>query len=86
MIPGDYNLICSEIPEYSKFSLKEFSETTMLVSSRTFNVDIDLAGLTMLVPYADMLNHSMPESVRWSYTHEREGFILMAEEDIKRGE
>lgn len=32
----DYDMICKEVPEYSQFSLREFSETLMMTGSRTF--------------------------------------------------
>jgi len=38
------------------------------------------------VAYADMLNHKRPRQTSWTYTDDREGFIIEALEDIKRGE
>lgn len=38
------------------------------------------------VAYADMLNHQRPKETQWSYTDDREGFIIEATEDIKRGQ
>ena len=37
-IEKDYKLICSEVPEYSQFPLKEYSEIRMMVSSRIFGI------------------------------------------------
>ena len=33
-----------------------------------------------------MLNHKRPRQTNWTYTDDREGFIITALEDIKRGE
>jgi histone-lysine N-methyltransferase SETD3 len=38
------------------------------------------------VAYADMLNHRRPRQTTWTYTDDRQGFIIEAMEDIKRGE
>lgn len=38
------------------------------------------------VAYADMLNHRRPRQTTWTYTDEKQGFIIEAMEDIKRGE
>jgi hypothetical protein len=37
-IKADYDLICREVPEYAQFSLKEYSEIRMMVSSRIFGI------------------------------------------------
>ena len=31
-------MICSEVPEYRQFSLKEYSEIRMMVASRIFGI------------------------------------------------
>ena len=38
------------------------------------------------VAYADMLNHRRPRQTTWTYTDDRQGFIIEAMEDIKKGE
>jgi histone-lysine N-methyltransferase SETD3 len=38
------------------------------------------------VPYADMLNHRRPRQTSWKYCNKKDGFIIEANEDIKRGE
>lgn len=37
-IQQDYNMICTEVPEYREFSLKEYSEIRMMVASRIFGI------------------------------------------------
>jgi len=34
----------------------------------------------------DMLNHRLPKQTQWSYSNEREGFLIEALENINRGE
>ena len=54
----DYDLICEKVPEYNKFSFKDYSEARMIVSSRVFSFDINGVMTGGFVPYADMLNHN----------------------------
>ena len=57
-----------------------------MVCSRIFGIEIEGVKTDGFVPYADMLNHKRPRQTAWTYTDEREGFIIEALEDIKRGE
>ena len=85
-IKADYKTICDEVPEYTQFDLKEYSEIRMMVCSRIFGIDIEGTKTDGFVPYADMLNHKRPRQTSWTYTDDREGFIIEALEDIKRGD
>ena len=58
----------------------------MMVCSRIFGIEIEGVKTDGFVPYADMLNHKRPRQTAWTYTDDREGFIIEALEDIKRGE
>jgi len=59
-IQQDYNTICSEVPDYRQFSLKEYSEIRMMVASRIFGIQVEGVTTDGFVPYADMLNHKRP--------------------------
>lgn len=85
-IQTDYNMITTEVPEFKQFSLKEYSEMRMMVCSRIFGITIEGVKTDGFVAYADMLNHQRPKETQWSYTDDREGFIIEAQEDIKRGQ
>ena len=56
----DYNLICKEVPEFKQYSMKEYSEVRMIVSSRIFGISVNGVKTDGFVPYADMLNHKRP--------------------------
>ena len=56
----DYNLICKEVPEYQEFSVRDYSEVRMIVSSRIFGISVNGVKTDGFVPYADMLNHKRP--------------------------
>ena len=58
----------------------------MMVCSRIFGIEIEGIKTDGFVPYADMLNHKRPRQTSWTYTDDREGFIIEALEDIKRGD
>lgn len=79
-------MICTEVPDYKQFSLKEYSEIRMMVASRIFGINVEGVKTDGFVPYADMLNHKRPRQTSWTYTDDRQGFIIEALEDIKRGE
>lgn len=85
-IQVDYNTICAAVPEYSQFSVEEFSKIRMAVSSRIFGMQIDGVKTDGFVPYADMLNHRRPRQTSWNYDQEKGGFVIDALEDIARGE
>ena len=85
-IKEDYNTICNAVPEFSQFSIPEFSKIRMAVSSRIFGMQIDGVKTDGFVPLADMLNHRRPRQTSWNYDQERGGFIIEALENIERGE
>jgi len=85
-IQTDYNLITTEVPDFRQFSLREYSEMRMMVCSRIFGIQIEGVKTDGFVAYADMLNHQRPKETQWSYSDEREGFIIEATDDIKRGQ
>jgi histone-lysine N-methyltransferase SETD3 len=85
-IKNDYDLICKEVPEFSQFPLREYSEIRMMVSSRIFGIQIEGVKTDGFVAYADMLNHKRPRQTTWNYTDDRRGFVIDALDDIKRGE
>ena len=58
----------------------------MMVSSRIFGIQIEGVKTDGFVAYADMLNHKRPRQTSWTYTDERQGFIIETIEDVKRGE
>ena len=84
-IQEDYNEICKAVPEFSQFSLLEFSKIRMAVSSRIFGMEIDGKTTDGFVPLADMLNHSRPRQTSWTYDQKRSGFVVEAMESIPKG-
>jgi len=74
------------VNDYRQFSLKEYSEMRMMVASRIFGINVEGVKTDGFVPYADMLNHKRPIQTRWFYTDDRQGFVIEALEDIKRGD
>mmetsp|Transcript_5762 Transcript_5762/g.10286 ORF Transcript_5762/g.10286 Transcript_5762/m.10286 type:complete len:577 (-) Transcript_5762:40-1770(-) len=84
-IKDDYETILRIAPEYEQFSIKEFSEIRVTVSSRIFGMEIDGQKTDGFVPLADMLNHKRPRQTSWSYDQMKGGFIIEANEEIERG-
>lgn len=85
-IKTDFDLICEKVPEYTQFNLTEFSEIRMMVSSRIFGMNIKGKKTDGFVPMADMLNHKRPKQTSWTYTDDKNGFIIEALKEIKRNE
>jgi histone-lysine N-methyltransferase SETD3 len=74
------------VPEYTQFTLKEFSEIRMMVSSRIFGMNINGKKTDGFVPMADMLNHKRPKQTSWTYSDEKGGFVIEALQDVGRNE
>jgi len=53
-----YEGICKKVPEFKEHGFDKFMETRMLLSSRLFGSKIAGQECGVLVPFADMLNHS----------------------------
>lgn len=82
----DYKTICTAVPEFSQFSLQEFSTVRMLISSRIFGITVKGVKTDALVPLADMLNHKRPQQTAWEFSDKRDGFIIETKENIERGD
>ena len=85
-IKVDYDLICKEVPDFMQFTLNEYKEARMIVSSRIFGITVNGVKTDGFVPLADMLNHKRPKQTTWYYCDQRQGFIIEASDDIPRGE
>ncbi len=100
-IARDYQTITKAVPEFAQFSLQEFSQVRMLVSSRIFGISIRKCKTDALVPLAgkflspnhvpiktcvDMLNHKRPQQTAWEYKDPRGAFVIESKEEIRRGE
>ena len=85
-IKTDYDLICKEVPDFQEFTLREYSEVRMIVSSRIFGIQVNGVKTDGFVPLADMLNHKRPKQTTWYFCDERQGFIIEASDDIARGD
>lgn len=82
----DYKMIAGVSEEMEKFSVKEFSEMRMAVSSRIFGVKINGRKTDVFAPLADMLNHKRPRLTQWFYSDDLKSFVIQATGDIHKGE
>ncbi|MDR3737337.1 MAG: SET domain-containing histone-lysine N-methyltransferase [Acidobacteriaceae bacterium] len=85
-VARDYKTITTAVEEFKQFSLEEFSQVRMLVSSRIFGIAIEGKKTDALVPLADMLNHKRPQQTAWEYSDKRKGFIIESKENLERGD
>ena len=58
----------------------------MLVISRNFGVTIRGLETNIQVPIADMFNTRTPKNTLWYYEDSKNGFIVEAVTDVKKGE
>ena len=85
-VSRDYQTIIDTVPEFSQFTLKEFSHVRMLISSRIFGINVNNVKTDSLVPLADMLNHKCPQQTSWEYKEDVKGFVIDVKEPIPRGD
>jgi histone-lysine N-methyltransferase SETD3 len=85
-IETDYKTIRHKIPEFEIFSLKEFSDARMVVSSRIFGIKINNKKTDCFAPLADMLNHRRPRKTKWYYSDQIKSFVIHAINEIEKGE
>jgi hypothetical protein len=58
-----------------------------IVNSRNFTVKIDGIEHKVLVPFADMFNHSPSNpQANWKYDNSKNGFVMEALVDIEKGD
>ena len=81
-IKKDYNTIIEISKEFGEFSLKEFSEMRMAVSSRIFGIKVQGKKTDCFCPLADMLNHRRPRQTQWYFSDDLNSFIIQAVNDI----
>ena len=72
------------LPDFKDFTLKDFCEANIIVLSRGFARFKE--GLTYMVPFADMVNHSKNPEVKYYYDYAKRGFVLEAIKDIQKGD
>lgn len=82
----DYESIISVAPQFESNSFKDFCWARMTAASRIFGIVINEVKTDAFVPLADMLNHRRPKQTSWSYSNEKQGFIIESMENIKKGE
>ena len=75
-IQEDYEIICKHIPEFEKFTFKQFCEACTIASSRAFGSEINGETIFFLAPFADMLNHRFPSKTKWIYDKNRKGLVV----------
>ena len=60
-LKSDYELICSEIPDFKQeFTYDEFARDVLMSSSRLYTISVGDKKTVAMVPYADQLNHTFP--------------------------
>jgi histone-lysine N-methyltransferase SETD3 len=85
-IEADFKMITNISNDFKKFSLTEFSEMRMAVSSRIFGIKVNGKKTDCFAPLADMLNHKRPRQTQWYYSDEHKSFVIQALQEIQQGD
>ena len=81
----DYNLLCALVPEMNDFTYVQFSTALLMIGSRVFGLKLKGVQTLGFVPYAEMFNHKRPKTTKWYFCDNRQGFVIEATKDLKRG-
>ena len=73
------------MPEICQFSLIEFTEMSLIVSSRLYDLKINGQLTTCFIPYVDLLKAGEVDESSWKYDDQKKGFVLTSITEIKRG-
>jgi hypothetical protein len=73
------------VPEICQFSLIEFTEMSLIVSSRLYDLKINGQLTTCFIPYVDLLKAGEVDESSWKYDDQKKGFVLTSSTEIKRG-
>lgn len=85
-IRHDYDEIINLCPEFkNEYTYDEFLFTRLIVGSRNFCIDINGVRRSAMVPYCDMLNHSLQPNVKWYYDNEKTAFVMDTTRVIEEG-
>ena len=72
------------MPEFrSKFTLREFLDTSRAVKSRVFGEEM------RMVPFGDLINHRNPPDLEWTMEADergRQGWFARAIQNVEKGE
>jgi protein-histidine N-methyltransferase len=86
ILEEEYKAICQIDKSFMKYSLGDFCKARMTVNSRIFGISINNKETDVLVPVADMINHQKDRNASWTYSNERNGFLVKSERPIGKGE
>ena len=83
-----YDLMAGKLPPgfKDKFTPEDFTKAKMLVLSRSFLVARHGALTMIQVPIADMINTGCDHNSIWYFDDRRDGFVVEASADIRKGE
>jgi len=73
---NDYNTICKALPEFRRFTFKQFLWCRTAVGSRNFSITVGNDKVTAMVPFADMLNHFRPRETCWRFDNSQGAFTM----------
>ena len=82
----DYDLLIKEIPELYKYDFNSFKKAREIIGSRVFGVIINKTRNTIVVPFADLLNHKRPAQTYWNFNQERNSFFIRSVKNFQKGE
>ena len=82
----EYKIIVNSRLKLSDLTLQEYMRMRSLVSSRNFSLYIKGEENSVMVPLADMLNHSNTADTHWTYNNDLECYQMSAKSNLKKGQ
>ena len=85
-LQDEYDILKSSKLQLHDLTLAEYMRMRSLVSSRNFSLYIDGEENSVMVPLADMLNHSNSADTHWTYNTSLNAYQMTATKKIKVGQ
>ena len=85
-LKDEHRIIKNSKLSLNDLTLEDYMRMRSLVSSRNFSLYIDGEENSVMVPLADMLNHSNVADTHWTYNNNLECYQMTATKPIKIGQ
>lgn len=82
----EYETLCQHVPNFARFSLKEFTWARHAVITRIFGLFVGGLKTEGLVPVADLLNHKRSRDTKWTFDNNKNAFTIINTRPLSKGE
>jgi histone-lysine N-methyltransferase SETD3 len=86
VLQSEYELMCRQIPGFSRFTFDMFLWADLAVITRVFGAQLNGNKVNAFAPFVDMMNDSMPANARWGWSPDGQFFEVTAVSRIPKGQ